>query len=328
MPAEMTHWERVRAALKGEAVDRVPVSLWRYFPVEDDTPEGLAAAHLRWQRDYDFDLLKVTPNYTFEDWGRRNSYSPNELGVRTVVQYPVGRAEQWPTLKSLDVTRGEHGGYVTAIRLISEQLQSGVPILQTVQSPLTTALKLTGDRLFTDLRTQPELLREGLLIIAETMARFAVESVRAGAHGIFFATHMATYRLLSRAEYLEYSEPYDRIVLDAVRGSAEIILAHAHGEDIMLDVVANYPIDALNWHDRLTEPALKEGMQRFSGLLAGGISERRTLLKGPVAAVQAEVRDAIAQTGGRRLMIAPGCVVPVNTPPENLRAAREAVEID
>jgi len=42
--------------------------------------------------------------------------------------------------------------------------------------------------------------------------------------------------------------------------------------------------------------------------------------------VQAEVRDAIAQVGGRGLIVGPGCVFPLNTPAAHLDAARRAVE--
>jgi uroporphyrinogen decarboxylase len=50
-----------------------------------------------------------------------------------------------------------------------------------------------------------------------------------------------------------------------------------------------------------------------------------TLPQGPIVAIGNEVRDAIAQTGGRRLMIAPGCVVPIATPESNYRAVIDAV---
>jgi uroporphyrinogen decarboxylase len=89
--------------------------------------------------------------------------------------------------------------------------------------------------------------------------------------------------------------------------------------------VADYPADAISWHDRITWPSLKEARERFSGLLVGGINEWQTLLKGPSAAIQAEIQDAIAQTGGRGYMVGPGCVLPINTPPSHIRAAREAV---
>jgi uroporphyrinogen decarboxylase len=326
--SEMSHWERVRAALKGEETDRVPISLWRHWPLEDETPQGLAAAILRWQRDYDFDLVKLTPTGTYgiEDWGAETTYIPNDHGVRTVVQYGVTSVDQWPGLEPLDVTRGYLGNQIAAVQLVAEELQDSVPILQTVFSPLTTARKLAGDRVFADLRLHPETFKLGLQTIAETTARFALECIRAGAHGMFFATQCGTYRLLNEAEYREFGETYDRIVLDAVRSEAQIILIHAHGQDLMFDLVANYPADAINWHDRLTWPCLEEACQRFPGLLVGGINEWQTLLKGPPAAIQAEIRDAIAQTGGSRYMVGPGCVLPINTPPAHIRAAREAVK--
>jgi hypothetical protein len=43
--------------------------------------------------------------------------------------------------------------------------------------------------------------------------------------------------------------------------------------------------------------------------------------------VRDEIADAVAQTGGGRgLIVAPGCSVPTETPPANLRAFKEAVE--
>ncbi len=327
MNSEMTHWERVRAAIKGEAVDRVPISLWKHWPVDDETPEGLAAVTVSWQREYDFDLVKFMPTGTYgiEDWGAETIYEPNYRGVRTVTKLGVTDLEQWPKLEQLEVTKGYLGQQIEAIRLTAEALQNSVPILQTVFSPLTTARKLAGDRVFTDLRLHPEVLKEGLQIIAETTARFALESVRAGAHGMFFATQCATYRLLSEAEYREFGMHYDSMVIDAVRSETEFNLIHAHGEDIMFDLMPSYPVEAINWHDRLTQPSLGEARERFPGLLVGGIKEWQTLLNGPVEAIQAEIREAIAQTNGRNLMIGPGCVIPGHTPLRHVRAAREAI---
>jgi uroporphyrinogen decarboxylase len=224
------------------------------------------------------------------------------------------------------VTGGYLGRQIEALRLVAEAIKNEVPILQTVFSPLTTALKLAGDRVFTDLRLNPEIFKEGLQIIAETTARFALESVRAGAHGLFFASQCDTYRLLSGAEYKEFGEYYDLMVLKAVEGEAELNMVHAHGEDIMFDLMAGYPAQAINWHDRLTWPSLEEAQKRFSGLLVGGVNEWQTLLNGPEEAIRAEIQEAIAQTGGRQLMVGPGCVIPGHTPLRHVRAAREAVE--
>lgn len=327
MTSEMTHWERVRAALNGDDVDHVPISLWKHWPVDDQTPAGLAAVTLSWQRDYDFDLVKFMPTGTYgiEDWGAETIYEPNYPGIRTVTKFGLTELEQWPKLAQLDVTRDYLGFQIEALRLAAAELNNSVPILQTVFSPLTTARKLAGDRVFTDLRLHPDIFKAGLQIIAETTARFALESLRAGAHGVFFASQCDTYRLLNEAEYKEFGEYYDLIVLEAVQSESELNMIHAHGEDIMFDLMAGYPAQMINWHDRLTWPNLKEAQERFSGLFVGGINEWQTLLHGPVEAIKAEVKDAIAQTGGRRLMVGPGCVIPGHTPLMHVRAAIEAV---
>lgn len=325
---QMTHWERIRAALKGEETDRVPISLWRHWPPDDETPEGLAAVTLNWQRTYDFDLVKITPTGTYgiEDWGGRTTYTSADHGMRTVEKHGVTSAEQWPRLKHLDVTQGYIGDQIKAVKMVAEEIKDSVPILQTVFSPLTTVRKLAGDRIFTDLRCHPEKFKEGLQIVAEAHARFALESIKAGAHGIFFATQCDSYRVMSEAEYREFGEFFDRIILDAVRPEAEIIMIHAHGFDIMFDIIASYPADAINWHDRLTAPSLKDALSRFKGMVVGGIDEWNTLLTGSPEDIRAEIREAIKQTNGQRLLIGPGCVVPINTSPLSLRAAREAVD--
>jgi uroporphyrinogen decarboxylase len=59
--------------------------------------------------------------------------------------------------------------------------------------------------------------------------------------------------------------------------------------------------------------------------VVGGLGEGHTLLAGPLDAVTVEVRDAIAQTGGRGVILGPGCVLPLATPEEHLRAVIAAV---
>jgi uroporphyrinogen decarboxylase len=324
----MTHWERIRAAIAGEETDRLPISLWRHWPNVDETSLGLAYATLYWQREFDFDLVKLTPTgtYMIEDWGGETKYMPNPNGVRTTVRYGVTSPEDWTKLHVQDAQDGYLGKQAEALRFVAHELENSVPILQTVFSPLTTAWKLAGDRVFTDVRRHPDELKEGLQTIAETTAGFALASAEAGATGVFFATQCDSYRLMAEDEYREFGEAFDSIFFDAVRDKFEIIMMHAHGEDIMFDLVASYPIDAINWHDRLAGPSLTEGRKRFSGMLVGGVSEWTTLMDGPAEAIKAEIEDAVEQTGGRGYMVGPGCVIPVNAPHEHVRAAREAVE--
>ena len=78
--------------------------------------------------------------------------------------------------------------------------------------------------------------------------------------------------------------------------------------------------------DRRTRPSLAEAMGQVSQALVGGLDERGSMITDSPEAVRAQVHDAIAQCGGRRLLVGPGCVVDLRVPDANLAAARAAVE--
>jgi uroporphyrinogen decarboxylase len=324
---KMTHWERLLAAIAGQAVDRVPVSLWRHFPEIDQDPVRLAEAVVNWQRTYDFDLVKFMPSGTagVEDWGAVSAYLASPDGTRAVVKPGLTTAEEWPRLARLVPTAGRLGQEVKAVSLAAEALRGEVPLLQTVFNPLTTAFKLAGDRAFADLRRHPDLFEAGLVIITETAIAYARACLEAGADGLFYSTQCASFRLLNEAEHLRFGARYDRLFLAGIAGRSKFTMLHLHGHDVMFDQVLDYPANIVNWHDRSSDLDLAGAMSRFSGLLAGGLNQEVTLAKGPIDAIKGEVREAIAQTQGRRLLIAPGCVVPIATPDSHYRAVIDAV---
>jgi uroporphyrinogen decarboxylase len=160
--------------------------------------------------------------------------------------------------------------------------------------------------------------------ITETTIRF-IEAIRkTGVAGIFLALQHATYDLLTEAEYREFGRPYDLRILAAAEG-LWFNLLHLHGTNVMFDAVADYPAQAINWHDQETPPSLREALGRFPGALVGGLRQWETMLRGDPDRVQAEVRAAIEETGGRRLIVGTGCVTPITAPVGNIRAARESV---
>lgn len=331
----MSKRERIEATFRGKAVDRVAVALWRHWPGDDQRAEDLAAAHLAFQQQYDFDFIKVTPASSFclEGWGVETCYRGNSEGTREYLRRPVQSPDDWWSLPVLDPLQGKLGQQrcpeliegLRCLRLIANGAGQ-VPFIQTVFNPLAQAARLVGERFIVHLRQHPRALHAGLETITQTTIRF-VEAVReTGAAGIFFATQHATYHQLSEAEYGEFGRPYDLRVLEAAQGQPFWFnLLHIHGHDIMFDLLADYPVQVVNWHDRETPPSLAEALGRFPGALCGGIGRWETMLRGDPAEVRAKVADAIAQTGGRRLIVGTGCVTPITSPTANIRAAREAV---
>lgn len=304
------------------------MSFWRHVPDVDHTAAGLAEAMLAFQRKWDLDFVKVMSSgvYCVEDWGCRVAYQGSPNGAKQCTEHAVRERKDWARVRPLDEGAGALGRELEAVRLVARGRADDAPILHTLFSPLTVARKLAGDRMVADLRAEPGAVEPALDAIADTMARHARAALDAGADGLFFATQAAVPDVLTEEETARFELPRMRRMLDAVGDRSALTLLHVHGRDVYFDRAAALPVHAMNWHDRLTTPRLGDGHRRFAGAVVGGLSEQRTLQAGPPDAVGAEVKDAIAQTGGRGVIIGPGCVLPLATPDAHLAAVVAAVK--
>ncbi|MBX6342895.1 MAG: uroporphyrinogen decarboxylase [Thermomicrobiaceae bacterium] len=318
----MTAWERVLAALAGEEVDHPPVSLWRHFPETDQSAEWLADATVEWIARYDFDFVKLMPpgDYPTIDWGAESVYRGSPSGTRETTRYPVQALDDWRRIEPVPVEEGMNGQVLETAQLVAQRLHQQVPILQTIFSPLTVAMKLSGGQVVAHLRERPDIVHEALGVITEVTRALTRATLERGASGIFFATQCATLDLLTAEEYRTFGTQYDLPVLQAAgEAGSRFTLLHIHGERILFDDLKDYPVDALNWHDRHASPTLAEGKALSGKCVVGGIDERLAASLAPDEAA-AQARDAVAQTAGRHVMVAPGCVVPIGTPDATIRA--------
>ncbi len=324
----MTKRERVTAALGRKTVDRAPVSFWRHAPDVDHTARGLAGAMLDFQRRWDLDFIKVMSSgvYCVEDWGCKVAYTGAPSGAKQCVQHAVARAADWARLRPLDPGAGALGRELEALRLIVDGKSDDAPVLHTIFSPLTIARKLAGDQLAADLAQNPKAVLQALEVITDTVIAYAMAAVAAGADGFFVATQTGSPDVMTREDKGRFGLLYLRRLLESLEGKSDFTLLHIHGKNIYFDELAALPAHALNWHDRVTPPTLAEGQRRFPGAVIGGLSEWQTLRQGPAAAVAAEAEDAIRQTGGVGLMVAPGCGLPLDVPDAHLEAAVSAVK--
>jgi uroporphyrinogen decarboxylase len=323
----MDHRDRIQAALRQEAVDRVPFSLWRHFHREDRTAQGLAAATLDLARKYDLDLIKLTPSglYAVEDWAQGRIIYPGTDDDPPFLRAPaIPRPAAWRHLPPLAPHTGALARELEAIGLVAAGLAGSRPVLMTIFSPLTVACKLVGKGFVGHWQQHPADLHAGLEIIAQTTARFARAALEAGADGLFFATQLASRRSMPWAEYQEFGIRYDLAVLDKVARRSQLTVLHLHGQEPFFELANQYPIHAVSWHDRETGPGLATARGLTNRAFLAGL-DRDLLGGGPAAAIAAQARDAMNQTKGRGLILAPSCVIPTTAPPAHLQAVRDTV---
>lgn len=307
----MNKYERVRAALTGEQVDRLPYAFWTHFPLTDLDPDALSEATIDFVRELDLDFVKTMPNGQFctEDWGAVSDFSEVARGgVAKVIKTAINTPEDWLKIGVPDIRQGAFGRELLHLKKVCAALAADRPILATAFSPLTIAQKLAGSAYREHLQSHPEWVAQGLANIATTMANFVGAALDIGCCGIFFATQESSTQCVSEAIYRRFGIPHDQTVLAAAqKGWFNVI--HMHGDDVMFDLLKDYPVTALNWHIGETEPLLADYAATPDRKPVVGGLRRMALTEGDITAIRADIAGAVAATNGRGLLLGPACVI-------------------
>jgi uroporphyrinogen decarboxylase len=328
MPANMTKNDRVEAALKGNDVDRVPVSAWWHDYAREWSAAGLAEATLEAYRKYDWDFVKVNPRFCYyaEPWGTDYTRytdrmpQPNTIAVRD--------ASDLSKIKAVDGTAGAFAEQLESLGLIASGLDGEAPFIQTVFSPLAVMSRITGPTATVQqmMKESPEALEGALGAITETIGEYAEACLDAGASGIFYAAvEWGSSEFISGEDYDRFGRPYDEEILEAV-AVAPFNVLHVCRDHNHLPRLLDYAVAAFHWDARGEgNPSLSDIRALTDRALMGGVDHRRTMRRGSPADVGTEAAEALEETGGRQFLLAPNCSIDPESPEQNLFALVEAV---
>ncbi len=323
---EMTHADRMRAVLAGSKPDRVPVALWRHFPVDDQDPAALAESTEAFQREYDFDLVKVTPASSFciRDWGVQDVWEGNSEGTRTYTTPVIRRPEDWESLTILDAHKGALQSQLDCLARLQPLRAEGVPILQTVFNPLAQAKNLVGGTRWSSICGVGRIRSAGgwKPFAKRPSASWRRAWKRASTVSSWLSSTLPI-RSSASSEYRNWGVADDRKILE-MAGSCWLNMLHLHGEAVMFDLAAEYPVAIVNWHDRESGPSLSEGFRRCGKVVCGGWRQWETVALGDPEAIRREAEEARNQMSDRHLLLGTGCVAPIISPRSCLLAASRA----
>ena len=313
-----------------KVADRPPVGAWGHTYHEEWSPQALASVTVQRARRFGWDFVKFQPRATCfaEAFGSVYHRSGHRLRGPVLIKAAVPDLEAWPAV--LLVNRQTLDEQVESLRLVAGTLGPSTPIIQTVFSPITVGGYLVGksqSRVVRELRKHPEIVGPALERIAEALVDFSRRSVAAGAAGIFYAISGYAGRNVMREEvYRDLVLPYDTAVLGAVQKEAWFNVVHLCGSNLNFALARDLPGHAVSWsiHNH-GNPSLSEGQKIAGRAVMGGLAQRMTLVFGPAAKIRAEAKRAIEETGGRGLLVAPGCSVSPRVRDMNLEAMALAV---
>jgi len=328
----MNKKERVDAALRGDPVDRVPASMWGHDFEREWNPNTLTEAMVENFARYDWDYMKVNPraSYHVEGWGVKVRPSGERYKAPIIEDTPIKTASDWKRLRPLEPDEGVLGEQLQALQLINHSIGYDAYFVQTIFCPLGVAKYLVGNKselVQQTIREDRAAMHAALRVITETFTTYAIACLQQGASGIFYATNgWASEGMLTEDQYREFGEQYDLEFLDGIKSRSKFNILHNCGSHIYFDLLATYPVQAINWAATLEgNPDLREGKLRSGKAVMGGISEKTTLKSGSPDQVREEVEKALDLTGGRHFLLAPGCSIPPETPAQNLATIRIAL---
>jgi len=191
--AALTSKERVDRAIKGEDVDRSPFSFWYHFLDAAKPGEEHARSTLAFHEKFHTDLVKVMSDYPYP--------SPKPNGTSCARKRSVSATD-------------------SRARKIRDGLGGRAYFVETMFNPWKVAENLSSVEAVRKLQQEkPQALLDALEIIATSEANHARRSVAAGAAGVFVAIANAQDGYMTQADYAKFSEPFDKLVLDAVRSA-------------------------------------------------------------------------------------------------------------
>ncbi len=326
----MTGRERVEAALALDIADRPPVGAWGHTYREEWSPQALAAVTVERARQFGWDFVKFQPRASCFAEAFGSVYKPagHRLRAPVLVQEAVPDLDAWRSValvnpKALD-------DQVESIGMVARELGPDIPVIQTVFSPITIGGYLVGksqSRVVRELRNHRGTVTPALERIADALVDFSRRSIDAGSAGIFYAiSGYAGRGVMTEAAYREMVLPFDISVLERLPSNAWFNVVHLCGSKLNFDLARDMPARAVSWsiHNQ-GNPSLSEGRQISGRAVMGGLSQRATLVYGPPPEIEAEARRAVAEIGGRGLLLAPGCSVPPRVRDINLAAMVQAI---
>lgn len=271
----LSHEERIKRLLSGEDTDRPPFAFWTHFPNRDRHPRRLAEMSLDHQATYGYDFLKFTPygQYSVADWGADVALQAGFSELPTVAEPVIRSAESWRELERVSGVEGEYAIVLEAQRFAISRKAEGLPFLQTIFSPLTTAMKLSSEELIvSQLREDSAAVHRGLEVILETTLEFMKAVFAGGADGIFLAGQLSRSGLLSDEEHREFVEDYDRVLLAEADRRGWFNVTHIHGNGERAEVFSEMPLHGISWHDVDDGPLIRDSVDLGGKVALGGLS--------------------------------------------------------
>ncbi len=329
--SKISNRERIEMILAGEKPDRWAASFWRHFFHMENNAERTSEATVYFQKKFDWDFIKINPraDYHIEGWGFEQEWSKDEFTKHKKTNFPIKKVEDWKNIKPLNMSSPSLAEHLKTISIIRKKIGKETPIFMTIFNPISIAGRMIEDKqlLLKHVREHPDYIESAVEAITETFEEFASESRNAGADGLFFATlQWASSDFLTWEEYLKFGVPYDLRVMEKAEQDALNILHVCHTNNYLEKLhELNYPAQMYNWDaSHPTNLPVDKAIDMFKNkVIVGGVDHEGWLSQSSPEEIGYKIDEMKERYNSSRLIFAPGCAIPPETPMENLQVVKD-----
>lgn len=309
--------ERVERVFNGESLDSVPSCFSLHFPANEKFGDAAVAAHLKFFKDSDADIIKIMNENAF----------PSNPGVYSASDYKRIRVEG----RDSDFVQRE----VELVKRILDKADKDAYPICTIQGAVASLghsmrpqympldeIRSLEAKFYRD---NPAAVKEALDKISDSLCYLVEEVVKAGCKGIFYAVLGGEKSLWTREESEDVEAPYDIKVLKAAREAGAKNILHLCKKDLDIERFTSYApyIDSVNWGVYENNISLEEGVKLFPGkVILGGLEHRGGLLEtGTVEEIQNEVRSIKSRMHGVPFILGADCTLSTDQDRSKIKAA-------
>jgi MtaA/CmuA family methyltransferase len=330
----MNGYERMKAILAGEPVDRLPFTPITMMFAADQVgiPYGeyvtdyrkLVQAQLHTAEKFGFDSVMAISDPAREaaDLGAAVRFFPNQPPALYEQNALLADKTNLAWLKVPDPWAGKRmRDRLEAIRLFRETVGGQLYIEGWVEGPMAEAADLRGiNTIMLDLYDDPNFVRDLFDFILEMQIGFAKAQLKAGADLISIGDSAAS--LIGPGFYRSFVLPYEKRLVQAIHQSGGKARLHICGNTTrILADMAQVGADIVDLDFPVSMAKARQAMGPEQ-ILSGNIDPVRVLRNGNRELIFREL-EACYQAAAPRYIVAAGCEVPRDTPEDNLLAMRE-----
>ncbi|MGC8971564.1 MAG: uroporphyrinogen decarboxylase family protein [bacterium] len=302
------------------AASLIGVDAEEYFKNDKYIVEGVMKAFELYRPDglpVTFDLQVEA-----EALGCKLVYS--ETNPPSVASHPLAEGKSLEDLKIPTEEDGRFPIILNAAREIVKGLGDKIALYGLVVGPFTLALHLKGTDIFYQMTDEPEEIHKLMSFCQKVSMNSARMYMDAGVDVVAIVDPMTSQ--ISPSSFKEFVSPYITPIFKYIREKGRASSLFVCGNATRnIEVMCKCQPDNISIDENVDLGYAKEICHQYGVSIGGNIRLTVTMLFGTPLDNIREVENLMQIGGKKGYILSPGCDMPFNTPPENVKAIVSAV---